>query len=163
MKYGQLVVWPSNPDVRFIDLVSTENTLEPPHYDNYEEYYRPYTNLTENGYVIRYMHTSTVDPDTDGDDILDPDDWEPLSYSNDGFSPGCVDTNTNLDQGLIEELITENELKEIVIEKLDLIQTSCFDINIEIQTNIINSVSDFQTPGNNKKDVFLPDDDNDGI
>ena len=90
LKGGGLVVWPSNPTIGFKTLVFDEVS---PHYDNYEEYYRPYTDL-ENGNLIRYMHTNPTNPDTDGDGFLDPDDSEPIGKRNDGTTPGGFDVQT---------------------------------------------------------------------
>ena len=157
------IVWPSNPKIHFVDRVLNENEFEPPHYDNYEEYYRLDINAYLDDRVFRYIHTYPIRADSDGDGWRDPDDWEPLKFNNDSVPFSDIDKNGNIDRNLVDDVISENELKDLVVEKMDIIQTSCFDINIEIQINIINLAQDLQIPVDSKKDIFLRDADNDGI
>jgi hypothetical protein len=144
--------WPANPDVTVTQAMFDE---EGPHYDNYEEYYRSYTYVDpeDSTQSVRYMHTNPTKPDTDGDGILDPDDYEPLGWANDGISPGGFDINDNT--GTDDELNHPYEDVELAdqtyhgsIEKYE------FEIDIA-------------TPNNpnqeNKKDKDLEDIDNDGI
>lgn len=77
-------VWPSDGYTKIVDLVLSEGEQ---HYDNYEEYYRAYYDL-EAPHGILFMHTSPINPDSDNDGLLDPDDPEPLGHDNDGTSPG---------------------------------------------------------------------------
>jgi hypothetical protein len=49
------------------------------HYNNYDEYYRYYMTDQESGRVI-YRATDPNNPDTDGDNIMDPDDVWPWDY-----------------------------------------------------------------------------------
>ena len=53
-----------------------------PHYTNYDEYYRQ-SGTYEDG-SPRYIHTNPQNPNTDGDEYLDPDDPFPLNTRNDG-------------------------------------------------------------------------------
>jgi hypothetical protein len=148
---GQPVAWPANPDVVFTQPVFDE---EGPHYDNYEEFYRPYTDL-ENQNVIRYMHTNPTKPDTDGDGILDPDDYEPLGWANDGVSPGGLDvvdnsgTDTNFEH-------PDQNLK--ILEQPYQMSEENFDFEVEIETT-----SNTNTPPDNNKNEQPGDIDNDGI
>lgn len=48
-----------------------------PHYTNYDEYYRYYNTDTDG--KDNYLHTSPLCDDTDGDDLMDPDDPAPLN------------------------------------------------------------------------------------
>lgn len=77
------------------------------HYDNYEEYYRSFDHVggktvesqLENfpkavqlgGTWVIFAPTDPTLPDSDADNILDPDDFEPHNFANDGTSFG---TNT---------------------------------------------------------------------
>jgi len=60
--------------------------VDPP-YDNYAEYYREWIVDPDTGEQT-YIHTDPNNPDSDGDDILDPDDPTPLGFRRD------VDTTT---------------------------------------------------------------------
>ena len=80
-------VWPANRGISFDELVFIEDGT---HYDNYEEYYRPYHDQND-GNKLKLMHTNPRNPNSDGDNLLDPDDWEPLNYPNDGLGAGGVD------------------------------------------------------------------------
>ncbi len=150
---GAPVTWPANPDVSFTQPVFDE---EGPHYDNYEEFYRPYTDLN-NQNVIRYMHTNPTKPDTDGDLILDPDDYEPLGWANDGVSPGASDIPEKSNS---DGTSNSNEVEpNLAVMTQPLIGTmEHYDFNIEIQTPINN-----EQPNNNNKEQDLVDIDNDGI
>jgi hypothetical protein len=146
--------WPSNPDVITTQPVFLE---EGPHYDNYEEFYRPYTYVDPETSIssIRYMHTNPTKPDTDGDGLLDPDDYEPLGWANDGISPGGADleakkTSTN------DDLNHPNENLELAKEPY-YGTSEHFDFEIKIvPTTSTNSQ-------NTNKNNDLPDIDNDGI
>jgi hypothetical protein len=162
LRSGREITWPSNPNIRFIDPVFDE---EQPHYDNYEEYYRPYTDLIDLE-TIRYMHTSPIYADTDGDGLLDPDDYQPLSWPFGGISPGGADGNIQNDE--IQENL-DDELKGLLKNKeIELLEQppisnnhydnyeTNFDLNIEIPTTQYLKVK-------NSKHLNLPDVDNDGI
>ena len=58
------------------------SVVDPP-YDNYAEYYRISYVDQETGENV-YVHTDPNDPDSDGDNKLDPDDQYPMNYRNDG-------------------------------------------------------------------------------
>jgi hypothetical protein len=151
---GQLVSWPSNPDVLFITLVFDEDAM---HYDNYEEYYRPYTDV-DGGNVIRFMHTNPVRPDTDGDAILDPDDYEPLGWANDGTSPGADDSSANKVELIFEEKVTVDRIDPDFTDPYHSSSISNpFDIGTEFSTS--------ESPISTGKDIDkgLLDTDNDGI
>jgi hypothetical protein len=154
LKGGQPVSWPSDPDMLFTQPAPGEDG---PHYDNYEEYYRPYTDLV-NENVIRYMHTNPTKPDTDGDLILDPDDYEPLGWANDGVSPGGNDVPEIA--GTSKNTPTQKDTDNVPEQHIEAIVPSNFDIDIE-QTPISNSNP--KTSSTNNKNEYLPDIDNDGI
>ena len=160
LKNGQSVVWPSNPDMRFIDHAPGEDDGAPPHYDNYEEYFRPYTYIDSetNAESIKYMHTNPTKPDTDGDGWRDPDDWEPLSLSNDGTSPGGDDSHDVKPKPKVEEKVDVNNieppLKDILI---DTTFSSNYDIIIDFSTDTS------KQPTNYDKKKYFIDADNDGI
>jgi len=148
-------VWPSDKDITFKEAVFNE---EGPHYDNYEEYYRPYTDLG-NENLIRYMHTDPTKPDTDGDGILDPDDFEPLGWRNDGTSAGgadIVDVNTEIDPDIKLESGSQNVVN-VEPDISDSTITSDYDINID------QSATDAQPAVKEPESAFLADADNDGI
>lgn len=153
LKGGQLVAWPSNPDVLFTQPVFNE---QGPHYDNYEEYYRPYTDV-DAGNVIRYMNTNPTKPDSDGDGILDPDDFEPLGWKNDGTSPGGndlfnINTNNNLDN-----LDIETEDNSAIIEPYEPPEPN-EDFEIFVEQSNVESQSSSEDSKSHLKDI-----DNDGI
>jgi hypothetical protein len=54
------------------------------HYDNYEEYYRAFDHFAGQQVDVFYAYTDPQEPNTDGDLLLDPDDWEPHNFANDG-------------------------------------------------------------------------------
>jgi hypothetical protein len=148
---GKKVTWPADPTVDFITPVFDE---EGPHYDNYEEYYRPYTDLVDHN-VIRYMHTSPIYSDTDGDGILDPDDSEPLG-TNDGTHPGGIDIIET--SGTSDVFETESDLQINGIEIKDIKPIVPDNVNIDIaQADIV--TESFK----NKVEKNLPDIENDGI
>ncbi len=147
------MVWPSNPTIRFIDKVFDEDGT---HYDNYEEYYRPYT--AEDG-AIKIMKTYPNDPDCDDDDILDPDDFEPFNYANDGTGVGGVDSpvinkNKDLDSEPIK--IQENNKEiDIIVELSGEAPDPVFVFDIDVLE------PNQQPPAENKD--YAADIDNDGI
>ncbi len=153
---GQPMSWPSNPDILFTQPIPGEDG---PHYDNYEEYYRMYTDL-ENQNIIRYMHTNPLKPDTDGDLILDPDDFEPLGWKNDGTSPGGCDIKepalkVNPDITNNKDINTDVGMEP----KYESTPTVLYDLNVESgNTEAQTSVED-----NKGKSKSFPDMDNDGI
>ena len=153
LKGGQLVAWPSDPDVLFIQPFGDEAG---PHYDNYEEFYRPYTDV-ENGNVIRYMQTNPTYPDTDGDGILDPDDYEPLGWANDGTSPGANDEPGVVVKDKIDNVLVEDGKNGMNIESYDGFSENDFDITME-QPQTTDSRPTEDNRYLPKKDV-----DNDGI
>jgi hypothetical protein len=146
--------WPSNPDVSTTQPVFDE---EGPHYDNYEEYYRPYTDLVDNN-LIRYMHTNPLKPDTDGDLILDPDDFEPLGWANDGASPGGADM-PEVNGVSKDPTSTTPSAKEVPDQYYEPIVPE--NINMPIEYAI--APAEHTPPAKNSKDEYLPDVDNDGI
>ncbi len=157
LRGGKNVTWPANSQITFVQPVFDE---EGPHYDNYEEYYRPYTDPVDKK-TIKYMHTSPIYSDTDGDHILDPDDYIPLGI-NDSVDPGAVDGS---DSKKTEQNNEDNDLyKNKVIS--DLENTPPLSIindlnNIDLDTEIT-----IQNNKNKIKDTslnFLPDSENDGI
>jgi hypothetical protein len=168
LKGGKLITWPSNPEISFIDQVFDE---EETHYDNYEEYYRPYTYVDPLTSItsILYMHTSPIYADTDGDGVLDPDDYEPISWPFGGISPGDKDKKIQ-DSEIIENI--EEELKGLIInQEIELLDQPSisndhfdhydnyennFDLNIEIPLTDSPKIK-------NSNRVYLPDTDNDGI
>jgi len=159
LKGGIPVTWPANRDIRFNELVFDEDG---PHYDNYEEYYRPYTDLEDNS-LIRYMHTNPTYSDTDGDGILDPDDSEPLGPPNDGLSPGGLDRpNNNMDNPIEDKVYNDLEIKSIDGENCES-TTNVLIIKFEIENDIKQSYSTSQPPVKPENDVVLTDIDNDGI
>jgi hypothetical protein len=56
------------------------------HYDNYEEYYRAFDHLAGEQVPVFYAPTDPNEADSDADNILDPDDFEPHNFANDGTS-----------------------------------------------------------------------------
>jgi hypothetical protein len=80
-------VWPSNRAITYVEPMFEEDG---PHYDNYEEYYRPYHDQNDN-MKIKIMMTRPGVPDSDGDGKLDPDDYEPFNFKNDGLGIGGAD------------------------------------------------------------------------
>lgn len=84
---GTQMVWPADRTKTFVEPVFDEDG---PHYDNYEEYYRPYRDQYDN-MKIKIMMTYPQRPDTDGDGLLDPDDYEPFNYDNDGTGVGAAE------------------------------------------------------------------------
>ena len=56
------------------------------HYNNYDEYYRYYGEDPDTGKII-YRPTDPNNPDTDGDNLLDPDDTSPWDFYGNG-GPG---------------------------------------------------------------------------
>jgi hypothetical protein len=71
------------------------------HYDNYEEYYRAFSHVASEpvdkdypnavslgGVWVIFAPTEPTLPDSDADNILDPDDFEPHNFANDGTSFG---------------------------------------------------------------------------
>ncbi len=104
------MVWPDNPNILFVQVLDSETG---PHYDNYEEYYRPYL-VPENQGIIRFCHTNPLNPNTDGDLLSDPDDPWPLN-----FPHGGLDNNTNNSEQPNDQEQNDNENKES--EKLSVI------------------------------------------
>jgi hypothetical protein len=148
--------WPANPDVTTTQPVFLE---EGPHYDNYEEFYRPYTYIDPETSTqsVRYMHTNPTKPDTDGDGILDPDDYEPLGWANDGVSPGGFDVeNENKKTGTNDNIYHPDENLELAKEPY-YGTSEHYDFEIKIETTTS------EPPQNNNKNEELPDIDNDGI
>lgn len=120
----EIDVWPSNRDITFIQPVFDEKA---PHYDNYEEYYRPCF-LPENSEIIRYMHTNPIRADTDGDGILDPDDFRPLNFPNGGIDLNNVNiSNTNIDK--IENENNNNKIDIFAISLMPVKQINYDDYN----------------------------------
>lgn len=86
-------VWPSD------DITQVAGDL---HYDNYEEYYRAFDHVNQvqvspenrpdayqlGSIWVVFAPTDPLEPDTDGDNLLDPDDFEPHNFANDGTSFG---------------------------------------------------------------------------
>jgi hypothetical protein len=156
LKHGQAVTWPSDSEVTFTMPMFEEAG---PHYDNYEEYYRPYTYTDPDTSQdsIRYMHTNPTKPDTDGDLILDPDDYEPLGWKNDGLSPGGSDVVEHSDgTKLKENTIVEDNTEIPYIAPVVPTNYEIFEIDLEQINNNKKS-----QPTN--KDEHLIDIDNDGI
>jgi hypothetical protein len=159
LRGGKLITWPSNSEIKFIDVVFDEDSM---HYDNYEEFYRPYTDLKDLT-TIKYMHTSPIYADTDGDGELDPDDQEPLAI-NDGTNPGAVDSidvNNEIDKSRpeligIQKYKNHESLDNKPINNL-FDQSNHFDIQTDT-TNI-----DSKNKIKQKKNIVFPDVDNDGI
>ena len=163
LRGGKVITWPSNDEIRFTDLVFDEDSM---HYDNYEEFYRPYTDPLDL-ITIKYMHTSPVYADTDGDGILDPDDQMPLSI-NDSADPGIVDSTPDSSQvsekgdGL--ECIVKNiDLESLNNEPMDDIYDQSLSFEFDIQTEITNQESNNKNKIKDTKNSLLPDIDNDGI
>ena len=145
-------VWASDPDVSFTQAVGNE---EGPHYDNYEEYYRPYK--TAEG-VKLYMHTNPTSSNTDGDEYLDPDDKEPLGWKNDGTTPGGNDYQVKTENSKSDEALLANDHQISAIEPANIIsEPTNFDIDLD-QPQL-----QPQQPIMDEKDYYLPDADNDGI
>lgn len=157
LKDGRDMVWPSDPSFKFITILPHEDSK---HYDNYEEYFRPYTQV-EDGKpdVIRYMHTNPTDEDTDGDLFLDPDDFEPLGWRNDGLSPGGNDGPENPGHTEVKKpnTVDNKPIKEPLIEPIVPTNNEIFEIEIE------QSTSEPKQKSNNDKGKYPQDIDNDGI
>ncbi len=133
-------VWPSNPSINFTEPVFAEDG---PHYDNYEEYYRPYFDINDDN-KLKIMHTCPNNPNTDGDQWLDPDDPRPFNFPCDGV----VKTN-EIEQ--IQNNINNNHYI-ILIEAPP-------EYNFDIPLDQIDT--DKQPPA--EYEIYLTDSDNDGI
>jgi hypothetical protein len=85
------------------------------HYDNYEEYYRAFDTIGGVTVPVFYAYTDPQAPDTDGDRILDPDDYEPHNYANDGTSYHTTPTNNNheYNDNTFDSYTTAQKLKTI--------------------------------------------------
>lgn len=88
---GTPMVWPSNKDQTYTAIVFDEESM---HYDNYEEYYRPVYDKDKKS-ITGYIHTNPLYPDSDGDKILDPDDYAPLNI-NDSISQNYKGTQNQI-------------------------------------------------------------------
>ena len=155
---GKVITWPSNPYITFNEPVFDE---EGPHYDNYEEYYRPYTDLKDLE-TIKYMHTNPIYSDTDGDNILDPDDYEPIGWPNCGISPGAADrVESKIDEQKpeIKDVLKNNNIIQLDIETVDEIVDDANQFDLQI--DITNSETKFNIK--ETKNLHLPDTENDGI
>ena len=145
---GTPMTWPSNPEILFTSPVLEEDG---PHYDNYEEYYRPYT--TAEG-TIKIMKTDPNDPDCDDDGLLDPDDYEPFNFKNDGTGEGGVESSEIV---IIEDSKSEPTVPQDLLLK-DFKEEQLIS-NYDIDIGEINSNSEANVE--NKK--YPIDADNDGI
>ena len=136
--------WPSDGSTTIYEPVLQE---QEPHYDNYEEYYRAYYDLNPPNGVL-YMHTNPLSPDSDGDSLLDPDDAEPLSASNDGT---CTSDNC-------QEPPEEQPEISPTLENLGITDDSEID---SWKTDFV--VSDYQYEITTSEKIMLTDTDNDGL
>lgn len=162
LKGKKPITWPSNPNIMYTQLVFNENSK---HYDNYEEYYRPYTDIWHyDEDVIRYMHTSPVDSDTDDDGYLDPDDQTPVDYFNDGIYPGIAD---EIEKPIMDDIqdpnVDINENMNLMLQNFDNDPQAKTDFEIKIETDRKIKNSNSQSPSDNKNDWLIIDVDNDGI
>ena len=149
-------IWPSNRDITFSEPVFNEDGA---HYDNYEEYYRPYHDQFDNN-KIKIMKTKPTNPDCDGDGVLDPDDYEPFNYKNDGLGLGGADAPEvkNIDDIVSKvETVTNPEVQEIV----EPIIPSNEDNNYQIYESFDIEIE--QTPTKYNEPLFTIDTDNDGF
>jgi hypothetical protein len=148
-------VWPSNRAITTIEPVFDEDG---PHYDNYEEYYRPYHDQKDN-MKVKIMKTKPDRPDSDGDGKLDPDDYEPYNFKNDGVGMGGADApkeaiEVNDDSNLNDQ---DNNDESMIALKLPNNFANAEAFDFEIATPIATPA----TPTGNKD--FLIDVDNDGF
>jgi hypothetical protein len=119
---NQPITWPGNPSITYVEPVFDETG---PHYDNYEEYYRPYYPF-KNKDIIRYIHTNPLNPDTDGDKYLDPDDEFPIWWPNGSVDPNLENSGGDKfendfetpDSGISANVIQENTILEYQIEPI---------------------------------------------
>jgi hypothetical protein len=132
--------WPSDGTTSVYEPVLKE---QEPHYDNYEEYYRAYYDLNE-PYGILYMHTNPLNPNSDGDEYLDPDDAEPLSSANDG---ACASEDCD------DELEVEPTHQDFII--VDNSEFEAWDTEYILDDNN-------EDVGTSEK-IMLTDTDNDGL
>jgi hypothetical protein len=66
------------------------------HYDNYEEYYRAFNYIGGVEVPKFYAYTDPLEPNTDGDQLLDPDDAEPHNFANDGTTASTKPYNNDI-------------------------------------------------------------------
>lgn len=147
------IIWPSDPDITFTQPVFDEKE---PHYDNYEEFYRPYifTDPDTKDELIRYLHTNPISPDTDGDCLLDPDDLGPLSYPCDRSAQESI--SNSYDKA---DTIQINN-----IEKSEDIYKIGLDINSEPNIfEIVIECTDDKKQSQANKNEILKNIENDGI
>jgi hypothetical protein len=157
---GEVFVWPVNTEIKFTDLVFNENSI---HYDNYEEYYRPYYDRDDK-FKLKIIHTFPNNPDSDDDQLLDPEDPEPLKYNDFKNDSVAMDQTNECDQNQAPKIdksnnrITnvENDYNDIeLIEIYTEISENKFDIKIEqTESNQQLLVNDAE---------YFADLDNDGI
>jgi hypothetical protein len=152
---GTQMTWPSDREKTFVEPVFDEDGS---HYDNYEEYYRPYRDQNDN-MKIKIMKTYPQRPDTDGDGILDPDDYEPFNFKNDGTGVGSaeaplvkIDTKENVEATEVPNVETENNVIKEPFTEVPENNLEHFDFVL---------IKPEQSTVDNKKHLF--DADNDGI
>ncbi len=146
-------VWPSNRQITFSEAVFQEDG---PHYDNYEEYYRPYYDQYDN-MKLKVMHTLPNHPNTDGDEYLDPDDPEPFNFKNDGTGIGGASISTSEKTNNIKAIEIEDNSNENIIYLEDNSETPEYNFDVNVQQPDSNQ----QPPTEDKK--YFADVDNDGI
>ena len=150
-------VWPSDRSVTFVEPMFDEDG---PHYDNYEEYYRPYHDQYDN-MKVKIMNTLPQKPDSDGDGKLDPDDYEPFNFKNDGLGAGGADAPAS----------AINQENDFEVKKLDSDELN-HGTNVEVQFtsepqessydfNVAPEEPEKEAAVENKKKLL--DSDNDGI
>jgi hypothetical protein len=152
-------IWPANRDMSFEDLVFIEDGI---HYDNYEEYYRPYHDQYDE-YKIKIMHTRPRDSNTDDDWLLDPDDYEPLNYDNDGVGAGgadIIDTDDN-DEYYMEKAPEVKLKNQEITPVLPFNEIEDYLVDDKFEIDIDNNNFKSQPPTNDEKKAV--DMDNDGI
>jgi hypothetical protein len=156
---GTAMVWPADISITFTTPVFDEDG---PHYDNYEEYYRPYRDQNDE-LKVKIMKTNPNNPDCDGDGILDPDDYEPFNFKNDGLGAGGYEAPEE-----VKPFIPDNTMKKVEVSGTE--NQANNDVSIlyfdysnepEYQTYDINVEETTQPPADNKNN--LKDADNDGI
>jgi hypothetical protein len=154
---GTPITWLSDPKISYVEPVFDEDSK---HYDNYEEYYRPLQ--TKDG-KIKMVHTNPNNPNTDGDEALDPDDPWPVKYPDDGTNTGEADEN--LDLNLVEKGTFIIKESNIFISNQE---TTSNEINpsTQIPDHIsfdIGSTHKIKEQSYSDDEKYLKDADNDGI
>jgi hypothetical protein len=128
------------------------------HYDNYEEYFRAFTRtgvdndgnpimVGENtpkavnlaGTWVIFVPTDPLEPDTDGDQLLDPDDLEPHNFANDGTTySNAVSSNFNDWSSDQAELLANNQKYRTIndLNSLHIHDEVVFDSNLFISIKL---------------------------